>query len=206
MQTPEYLARNPYGKMPVLTTADGTSIFESRAIVKYLARNYGFSLLPDLSDPLAAAAFDQAEMAEMLYFSVHMDRIGFERYFKKVIGSEPDEAAVAAAKTAVEQHLDLCEIELGKPGHEYMAGSTFGLIDIYYVPNFARLKPLDVLDLLDNRPNVKAWWDRCSGRPAVAKVIEGTLMVDELQAVIEKLNAGNSWRGIELMGALGTSR
>jgi glutathione S-transferase len=177
--------------MPVLTTANGTSIFESRAIVKYLARNYGPSLLPDLSDPLAAAAFEQAELAEILYFSVHMDRIGFERYFKKLIGSETDEAAVADAKTSIEKHLDICEIELGKPGHEYMAGQTFSLIDIYYLPNFARFKPCHVLDLLDNRPNVKAWWDRCSARPAVAKVIEGTLMVDELRAVIEKLNAGN---------------
>jgi glutathione S-transferase len=174
--------------MPVLTTPNGTSIFESRAIAKYLARQYNFTrFLPTFSDPASAAVFDQAEQAEMFYFSIPMDRIGFEQYFKVAIGGEPDEAIVAEAKKSIEQHLDICELALGQPGHEYMAGSEYSLIDIYYVPNFARLKPCGLLGLLDNRPNVKAWWDRCAARPAVAKVIEGTLTPEEIRGIIESL-------------------
>ena len=36
-QTPEHLARNPHGKVPVLETDNGF-IFESNAIMRYLAR------------------------------------------------------------------------------------------------------------------------------------------------------------------------
>jgi len=44
-RTPEFLARNPIGKIPVLELADGTALCESNAILWWLAE--GGELLPD---------------------------------------------------------------------------------------------------------------------------------------------------------------
>jgi glutathione S-transferase len=37
-KTPEYLKKNPNGKMPTLETPEGKFIFESNAILRYFAR------------------------------------------------------------------------------------------------------------------------------------------------------------------------
>ena len=36
-KTPEFLAKNPFGKVPVLETPEGACIFESNAIARFLA-------------------------------------------------------------------------------------------------------------------------------------------------------------------------
>jgi len=43
---PEFLAANPLGKIPVLLTDDGRSVFDSRAIVQYLNREAKGALFP----------------------------------------------------------------------------------------------------------------------------------------------------------------
>jgi len=40
LDTPEFLAMNPNGKIPVLQDADGTTVWESHAILRYLAAKY----------------------------------------------------------------------------------------------------------------------------------------------------------------------
>jgi glutathione S-transferase len=37
---PAHLAIQPFGKVPVLEDIDGTKIFESRAIMRYLVKKY----------------------------------------------------------------------------------------------------------------------------------------------------------------------
>ena len=37
LDTPEYRALNPHGKIPVLQLSDGTALFETPAILRYLA-------------------------------------------------------------------------------------------------------------------------------------------------------------------------
>src|SRR6187402_2871423 len=50
IDTPEYLAKNPNGTVPTLEEADGFVLWESNAIVRYLAKRYGAgSLAP--ADP-----------------------------------------------------------------------------------------------------------------------------------------------------------
>lgn len=40
-KTPEFLATQPFGQIPVLVDSDGTTLYESRAIARYLATKYG---------------------------------------------------------------------------------------------------------------------------------------------------------------------
>lgn len=57
----EYLKRQPFGKIPVLED-DGYSVYESRAIVKYIAKKYagqGTKLIPDDGDLKAYGSFEE---------------------------------------------------------------------------------------------------------------------------------------------------
>ena len=45
-KTPEFLAKNPFGKVPLLETPEGTCIFESNAIARYIASSSRSALYP----------------------------------------------------------------------------------------------------------------------------------------------------------------
>ena len=58
---PEFRAKQPFGKVPVLED-DGFLIYESRAICKYIAKRWGgqgTKLIPDGNDVRAYGMFEQ---------------------------------------------------------------------------------------------------------------------------------------------------
>jgi glutathione S-transferase len=123
------MKRHPWGKIPVITFPEGLTVYESRAICKYLARKYSFPLLPMESDVEAAALFDQAQSTEMLYFAEPAGRIAFEKFAKRFMGLPPDDAVVSDALRSVEMFFDVAERLLQHK--DYMAGKDFTLADIY---------------------------------------------------------------------------
>ena len=61
---PEYIKLHPFGRVPVLDD-DGFIVYESRAIVRYLAVKYagqGTKLIPDFGDLKAYALFEQVRI------------------------------------------------------------------------------------------------------------------------------------------------
>lgn len=172
-KAPDHVKLHPWGKVPAVAFPgdDGFVLYESRAICKYLATKYKFeSLLPPVTDATATALFDQAQSVEMLYFAEPAGRIAFEKMAKRFMGLPADEAVVAASLKAVEAYFDVAETLLQK--QEYMAGSAFTLVDIYYIPLIARLFAVGFGDLLlDERPAVKAWWERVTTRPAIQALL-----------------------------------
>lgn len=134
---------------------------------------YSFPLLPKTSDIEATALFDQAQCIETLYFADPAGRIAFEKFAKKFIGLPPDESAVSTALRSVESFFDVAESLLHEK--DYMAGSEFSLVDIYYIPLIQRLFACGYGDVVISRKTVKAWWDRCINRPA----IQGMLAADK---------------------------
>ena len=48
---PEFLAKNPFGKVPLLETPDGACVFESNAICRYIAAVRRRKLDPGLNAP-----------------------------------------------------------------------------------------------------------------------------------------------------------
>ncbi|KAI0136407.1 putative glutathione-S-transferase theta, GST [Xylariales sp. AK1849] len=165
----EHKKRHPWGKIPVITSAEGFVLYESRAICKYLATKYSFPLLPPDSDVEAAALFDQAQCAEMLYFAEPAGRIAFEKFAKRHMGLPPDDALVSNALRSVEIFFDVAE---GLLHHkDYMAGNDFTLVDIYYIPLIQRLFACGYGDIIVSREAVSAWWDRCVNRPAIQRML-----------------------------------
>lgn len=163
------MKRHPWGKVPAITTAEGFTVYESRAICKYLATKYSFPLLPPASDIEATALFDQAQCAEMLYFADPAGRISFEKFAKRFMGLPPDEGVVSAAVRSVENFFDVAEGLL--EDKDYMAGNDFTLVDIYYIPLVRRLFACGYGDINGSRKAVSAWWDRCVNRPAIQRIL-----------------------------------
>ncbi|KAF1991183.1 putative glutathione-S-transferase theta, GST [Aulographum hederae CBS 113979] len=165
----DHKARHPWGKIPALTSAEGFTLYESRAICRFLAKKYSFPLLPPDSDVEATALFDQAQSVEMLYFAEPAGRIAFEKFAKRFMGLPADEAVVADALRAVKMFFDVAEGLL--QGREYMAGDNFSLVDIYYMPLVQRLIACGYGDVILSRAAVSAWWDRCINRSAIQRML-----------------------------------
>jgi glutathione S-transferase len=106
----------------------------------------------------------------MLYFADPAGKIGFEKFAKKFLGMETNEAVVAEAVKAAEAYFDVAERLLGE--REYMAGKEFTLVDIYYVPLVQRLFASGCGEMITGRENVRAWWERVSQRPAIKGLLE----------------------------------
>ena len=48
----------------------------------------------------------------------------------------------------------------------YMAGDTFSLIDIFYMPLTAYIFTMGYGDIIESRPHMQSWWKRVSSRPS----------------------------------------
>ena len=163
------MKRHPWGKIPVITFPNGLTLYESRAICKYLAKKYSFPLLPSDTNFEAAALFDQAQSVEILYFAEPAGRIAFEKFAKKFMGLPPNDAVVSDALQSVEMYFDIAERLLQHK--DFMAGNDFTLTDIYYIPLIQRLFACGNGDVILSRKAVSAWWDRCMNRPAIQKML-----------------------------------
>lgn len=164
------MKRHPWGKTPVIAFPEkGFTLYESRAICKYLARKYSFPLLPPGSDVEATALFEQAESEEIFYFSEPAGKIVFEKVAKPFFELTPNEAVVSGALPSVEMFFDVAERLLQH--RDYMTGKDFTLADIFYIPAVEKLFACGYGDIILNRKAVNAWWDRCANRPAVQKML-----------------------------------
>lgn len=179
LQAPEHLRRHPWGKIPAITTSDGFTLYESRAICKYLAAKYNYPLLPPLSDLIARAVFDQAESAEASYFSPSAGAISFEKFAKPLMGLTADEEVVAQERQKLQEYFNIIDEILTR--QEYLAGNDYSLVDIYHIPLVERLFACGDGDLISERGNVNAWWQRCLSRLAVKKYVDETPSLEDIK-------------------------
>lgn len=158
-RTPEYLARNPMGKVPTLTDGDFV-LWESAAVVWYLARTSGGGAIAP-EEPRA-----QADMLRWMFFGAsHLDpyftTLVVERFIKARRGEQTDEALAASAEQWLTRFLPVVEQQLA--GREYVTGQ-FTLADITLGCTI-ELSPLLKIDLAPY-PNVRAWLARLQARPS----------------------------------------
>jgi len=101
-QTPEYKAIHPAGKVPAIVD-DGFALFESDAIIKYLARKANSNLYPD--DIKQQAVVDQW----IDFISQHVQngvaRVLWNRVFAKKFGGEVDENSMKCGYEFIEKYL-----------------------------------------------------------------------------------------------------
>lgn len=171
--TPEHLARQPWGQVPVLEEDDGWQLIESRAIIRHLdATLPGPSLTP--SDARTRAKMEQWISIEAANFTPGVMKILYQLLFGKMRGQEPNMTLVEEGRAAVRKSVAVMEKELADK--EYLAGS-FSLADICFIPYIEYLFMVGDGGLVTDTPNTAAWWNRVSERPSW-QAIRGKMSAD----------------------------
>ena len=156
---PEYLAINPYGKVPALQD-NGTTVYESTIIMEYLNDKYpNPPLLPP--DP-----GQRARTRVRMHFGDNQydgafSSIALELFFKPQ--GQADQNVIAKAKADLNACFERLERELGTS--EYLLGS-FTLADICYINWVPFLSQFQV-EVSQQLSKVNAWLNRLKERPSV---------------------------------------
>ncbi len=159
-KTPEYLAINPYGKVPALQD-NGTTVYESTIIMEYLNDTYPTPpLLPDDVGQRARARV-LMHYADNPYESA-VATLAAEILLKPMQGGTTDHDIVSQANTALNLCFDHLTNELGN--NDFLVGSTLTLADIPYV-SWALLFPRLNVDI--PYPRLEAWINRLKEQPSV---------------------------------------
>ena len=162
-RTPEFLARNPNGKVPVLELAAGVYLPESNAIICYLAD--GTPLLP--SDRL-----ERARVLQWLFFEQysHEPYIAVARFLRRFHPDPESQRALAESKLAGGYRaLEVMESRLG--GAPFLVAGRYTVADIalYAYTHVAGEGGFD----LARFPSIRAWLARVAAQPRYAPMASG---------------------------------
>ncbi|KAJ7191424.1 glutathione S-transferase [Mycena pura] len=170
-KTPEFLAMHPFGQVPVIDD-DGFTLYESRAICRYIAEKYphqGTKLVP--TGLQARALFEQAASVEFANFYPALTKVAMESLGKQRQGLPVDQAVLDAALVELSAKLDVYEVILSK--QKYVAGNELTIVDLFHL-SYAPLLAGAGIDVMtkESRPNVTRWWNELISRPTWIKVKE----------------------------------
>ncbi|MHA6296892.1 glutathione S-transferase family protein [Devosia sp. CAU 1758] len=155
--TPEFLALNPAGQMPVVILDDGRPLAQSNAILRYLAQDTRY---------IPADRYEAAKVDEWLFWEQysHEPTVAVARarvvYDKQAV-SDLDPQLVSKGNKA----LDLMEQSL--TGKTFLVGEAMTIADIALLP-YTRQAPQGGFDL-SGRPALLRWIAACEnelGLPA----------------------------------------
>lgn len=163
-RTPEFLEKNPLGRVPVLELDDGSHIAESLAICRYLE-----ALHPEPA--LFGTTPDEVAHTEMWIHRVEYnlcERVfhcfqNTHDYFKDRIEQVP--AFGEVCRKAAEDFIGVLDAQLGKT--KYIAGDHFTMADIsaQMALDFGKVAKIRVDDA---HANVKRWHAEVSARPSAS--------------------------------------
>ncbi|OCB86175.1 glutathione S-transferase [Sanghuangporus baumii] len=171
---PEFTSLQPFGQVPVLKDGDFT-IYESRAIGRYIALKYGNQgtpgLIPSPSDFEAWGRFEEAASIEQNNFDPFASGISGEKIFKLMRGGTTDEKRVKELTDTLYAKLEAYEVILSK--RKYLAGDTITLADLFHLPYGTMITERLGIDALNSKPNVARWWKDITSRPSWQAVKDG---------------------------------
>lgn len=158
LDTPEFLAMNPHGKVPVLQ--DGSiAVWESNSIVRYLCASYGVGSLWQVS-PGARSQADR-----WIDWSATTLQPSFMKLFWGYYRTPTDrrnETEIKAARADCSRHYRALNAHLSK--QQYLAGDRFSMADIPAGTSLYRYFTMGVE--VEQPPEVMNWYARLQERPA----------------------------------------
>lgn len=159
--TPEYLAMNPNGLVPTIND-DGLILWESHAILRYLARKHGTGTLWPKDDKVAADADRWMEWYSTTLWN------NLRPVFWNLVRVAPekrDMKLVEESRQRMADNLKMVEANLAK--RAYMAGDTLTMGDI---PMGVALHRWFVMPIeRPEYPKLAAYYERLKQRPGFAK-------------------------------------
>lgn len=154
-RTNEFLAKNPNGRVPVLELDDGRILWESNAIIDYLATDTVF---------LPQDSFLQAQVLQWQFFEQysHEPYIAVARFVAKYQGLPDDRKDEYHAKQPG-GHRALAVMESRLSVHPYLVGAHLTVADIslYGYTHVAHEGGFD----LSGYPGIEAWLQRIRAEP-----------------------------------------
>lgn len=165
---PDFLRRNPAGKVPILKIDDLT-LSESTPICEYIEDKYPE---PALMPKGHHARFEVRRLVAWFDDKFHNEvtsKLLYERVNKKVMGKGfPDSTNVKSGAKAIKFHLDYLTWLLDR--RRWLAGDVMTLADFAAA---AHLSSLDYISDVDwNRSDVvKDWYAKIKSRPAFRSIL-----------------------------------
>jgi GST-like protein len=165
--SPEFLKIAPNNKIPAIVDHDApggpVSLFESGAILLYLAEKTGKFLAPSGPERIAALEWLFWQMGGL---GPMLGQLGF------FAGRAPEKSAIAIERFTTECHRLLNVMNQRLAHHRYLAGEAYSIADIacyawtYAATTYhAGVAP----DAVPPMPHVRRWLDELGARPAVQR-------------------------------------
>ncbi|WP_370677458.1 glutathione S-transferase family protein [Pleomorphomonas sp. PLEO] len=158
LDTPEFLSMNPHGHVPVLDD-QGTVVWESHSILRYLAAKYGKSKFwpEDAGErSLADRWMDWAQT------SLQPDFMGVFWGFYRTPEPQRDWPMIRQKMAGCAQHFKLLDRWL--EGHAYILGDDLSLADIPAGSMLYRYFEMGIE--YPSMPNVMSWYQNLERLPA----------------------------------------
>jgi len=151
-RTPEFLKINPVGKIPAIDD-NGFLLFESNAIIRYLADNNSSSVYP--KPVKERAVVDEWIDFGSMHVGAALGRVMYNRVFAPLRGLPADEASIKENLGFLDRFLPVVDQQLS--GHKYLTGDKMTLADINLL---ALLDPAEVANVdLSKYKNIAKWRD-----------------------------------------------
>ena len=155
-RTPEFLAKNPSGQIPLLEVAPGRYIAESNAILWYVAG--GTALAPE-------DRIDRAEALQWMFFEQHSlePNLGAAHFWLTMIKGGRELQRHSLEDWMQEGYRALRVMENHLKQHRYFAADRYTIADIalYAYTHLAHQCDYD----LSGFPYIRAWLDRVAAEP-----------------------------------------
>ena len=156
--TPQFLAINPNAKVPAIVD-DGETVFDSNAILLYLAEKTGKFLPAKRGEMLSWLMFVASGIGPYSGQAVHF----------RNFAPEPKEYAVNRYTFEAQRHWGILEARLAK--QKYMCGDAYSIVDMA-VWGWSRLVPFVLgQEAAAQFPNVQRLTAEISARPAAVKAL-----------------------------------
>lgn len=158
--SPAFLAMNPNGTLPVLRDGDNEPLWETGAILRYLAAKHGAAPFWPAEGPARAMADKWAEWSK-----VNVAQNFTAPIFWRVVRTAPskqDPAAIGQAVQTLDAVLGIAEAQLSRG--RFLAGDSFTLADIQFGHVLYRYFDLPIPRR--DHPALRRYYDALTTRPA----------------------------------------
>lgn len=152
-KSPELLALNPMGKLPVLTDGE-TVVTENAAIALYLADRYALGrLAPPPTDPARGAYLRWSLFAPSVIEPGAMAKMAGWEYKPSQAGWGTHDAMLAAMESAI-------------AGRDFVLGRDFSMADVIFG---GTVRYMLAFKMIEPRPVFTAYAERLGARPALQR-------------------------------------